>query len=480
MRRAARDARRALGSVGRPCPQRPKADGRGGLPGYLPTWWAGLGVACLLLVAAGARAQAHDAGGSAQAAHGTPAAHGGSTVAHDAGAAAQGGNGNAAHGGPVAPALGGSAADAGPGTGDGGAGSAAAAAPPPAGGSPPAETDEGPLPAGHEPKIAVKLTPRSGVHTGDLVTLEIRATVPEGDDVEVPKQSFSPYEIHDKVAHVEDEKSGRQTFVFRLGLLAFEPGDHSVGPVKLRVVTKDGTVGAARTRALPLRIVSWLANEPNAKPKPPSKPVRVMEKDYTLAWVLGAILAALLVALATLLIARWLSRRAKALKPPPPPRPAWEVALEKLDALRRRRGRMFEEGEIVAWADGVSDALREYLGARYGFEGLESTTDEVVARLRKLRPVGITVAEVTALLGDCDLVKFAKATMDEEQADSLLAGALRIVRVTTPRSAGVAPHPGPNVGNGPGTAPRAPRESAEEAAPPPNEPPAASPGGGAP
>ncbi len=192
-------------------------------------------------------------------------------------------------------------------------------------------------------------------------------------------------------------------------------------------------VGEVETDPRTVEVGSVLGNEPDAQPKPPTEPVEVWQEDDTLWWVLGGLGLVLLGALIMFLIARWWRRREKAAAPPPPPRPAEEIALEKLEELRRERDRMLEEGEGEAWVDGVSDAIREYFGHRYGFEGLESTTDEVVAALRQRSVKGISVDEVAALLGDCDLVKFARADATAEQTEQMLAGAFRLVRATTPR-----------------------------------------------
>ncbi|MEZ4248427.1 MAG: hypothetical protein R3B99_09330 [Polyangiales bacterium] len=104
----------------------------------------------------------------------------------------------------------------------------------------------------------------------------------------------------------------------------------------------------------------------------------------------------------------------------------------RLEALRLDRDAAVREERVVGWVDQVSDALREYLGRRYEFDGLESTTDEVVAELRKRKLIGLSLDEVIALLRDCDLVKFAKAPLGVEQSDLLLAGAFRVVRTTAP------------------------------------------------
>lgn len=80
----------------------------------------------------------------------------------------------------------------------------------------------------------------------------------------------------------------------------------------------------------------------------------------------------------------------------------------------------------------MSDALRVYLGDRYGFDGLESTTDEIVSHLKKLVTANVPLKEVIAFLGDSDLVKFAKLVPTAEQCDSLLASAFQLVRTTLP------------------------------------------------
>src|SRR5690606_30334931 len=116
--------------------------------------------------------------------------------------------------------------------------------------------------------------------------------------------------------------------------------------------------------------------------------------------------------------------------PPPPPRPPWEIALEALTRLREERDRGLDEAGIETWADAVSDVVREYLGARYGFDGLESTTDELVASLHAREPSDARLEVVRAFLRECDLVKFAKARLELHELDRLLDAATRIVHET--------------------------------------------------
>ncbi len=309
------------------------------------------------------------------------------------------------------------------------------------------ESEDPELPAEHQPRLELRVSPESGLMTGDVLTLELRVDALAGDDIAVPQdQEFGIFEVLDRGRSSRVENGDRTTHVFELELLALEPGPTEIPPIRVRVVTADQVVGEVETEALPVEVGSVLGNEPDAQPKPPTQPVEVWQDDDTLWWVLGALGLILFTALATLLFARWWRRRKKAEAPPPPPRPAEEIALEKLEELRRERDRMLEVGEGEAWVDGVSDAVREYFGHRYGFEGLESTSDEVIAALRTRKVRGISIDEVQALLSDCDLVKFARADATAEQTEQMLAGAFRLVRATTPRpGAGPTPNAEPSV-----------------------------------
>lgn len=316
---------------------------------------------------------------------------------------------------------------------------------------------EAKLPPEHTPRLSLDLAPKTQISTGDVVHLTIRADALTGDDVTVPEQAFAPFEVQSKRAHAEPAQGERTVFVFDIELLALESGDQTLPAIELRVVTKDGFVGSIKTEPQPLKVNALLGNEPDAKLKPETKPVVVMQDDYTLLYVLGALGAAGLVALLTWLVTRYLQNRKKALPPPPPPRPPWEIAVEKLGELRRRKQRMVEEGKAAQFVDEVSDVVREYLGGRFGFDGLETTSDEMIVLLRSR---GVSVGlwqEVAAYLNRCDLIKFAKVEPDQDEADLVFAKAQDIVQFSMPAAdAYVATDGAPNV---PRSRPPAPPQS---------------------
>ena len=282
------------------------------------------------------------------------------------------------------------------------------------------------------PVVTTSRDPSGAVTIGDVFKVRLVAETRGADTVAVPEQPFAPFEVLGTEHQEADLDTGRKRYTFELTLLALEPGEHTIGPILLRVVTADGTIGTMHADTITVEVASLLGNEPDAEAKPPSEPVQVMQDDATLWWILGTIGALLLTAILTLVASWWWRRRPRKIVPPPPPRPPWETALERLAALGRTRISHLENDGLVDWVDGVSDTLREYLGARFGFDGLESTTDEIIGRLRRQKNSAVPLTEITAILGDCDLVKFAKATPNDEQTRELLGAAQRIVRDTMP------------------------------------------------
>jgi hypothetical protein len=154
-----------------------------------------------------------------------------------------------------------------------------------------------------------------------------------------------------------------------------------------------------------------------------------MEENLWPAYIAGALCAAGLGALLTMLLVRRLRAR-RGERPGPPPRPAHEVALEKLDRLGAYG--FLENADNRPFYFAVSEIIREYLGGRYAFDSLELTTDELIAELRRQAGRELVLGEIQGWLSACDLVKFAKISPSATEARGALESAIRIVTTTRP------------------------------------------------
>ena len=167
--------------------------------------------------------------------------------------------------------------------------------------------------------------------------------------------------------------------------------------------------------------------EPKVKPNPPARSQREqwdLAKQVAIGLAIG-----LLLGVAAAFLFRWYRRR-PVIVIAPPARLPWLIALDELDAIRRSK--LIAEDRTAEYFDRVSNAVRKYLGARYGFDGLESTTDEMRAVLKRVRPPVPGLKRIGAFLDDCDLVKFARAVPDGEACLDALSRGEEIVRATIP------------------------------------------------
>lgn len=268
---------------------------------------------------------------------------------------------------------------------------------------------------------------------GDPIPVILAVTTAADVDAAVTDTSLAPFEVLDRKVSVEPSPDGAtHTFTFELTLQCFEVGTYELGPLRVRLTSSDGDLEYLETGVKDIDVQSVLANEPNAELRPPTEPVVVEQDDYTLLVILGALLAVLFGALGAWLFMRWWQRRDRPEPVPPPPPPPWETALTELRALESQRATEIAEGRTEQWVDAVSDSIRNYLGQRFGFQGLESTTDEIVQALRRLPKDGLEPTVVVGFLGQCDLVKFAKASLADEASQDLILEAITLVDRTRP------------------------------------------------
>jgi hypothetical protein len=243
----------------------------------------------------------------------------------------------------------------------------------------------------------------------------------------------------------------RVTTTLELPLLALpdKPGRHvlSLPALPISIARASGEVATVCTHEHSLTVDDPTAETPDPEPKQ-NPPPRAQREEWTamkraviygsIGIVLGAVLA--------FAVARWL-RRPRPAPPPPPPRPPWDVAFEKLDEVRHAG--LLSTHRYSEYYDRVGDAVRQYFGARYGFDGLECTTDEMLVELRDKPLAGVALEDVSMFLEQCDLVKFARMTPSPDDCTKALADAESIVRKTMVVTPQLQPQPEPQKGASP-------------------------------
>ena len=224
--------------------------------------------------------------------------------------------------------------------------------------------------------------------------------------------------------------------------LSFRP-NHVVIPLvagnhvlpALPILDQAGQV-VAKTDSIQMKIESTVPPEEGQNGKPPEPaPPRGPLGVAAPGWIQTAIAAVVGVIFATLvfLAVRWSRRRAaRFMKKFMPQKPIDQRALDRLNDLKKKG--YVVRGQHKLFHFGISETLKEYLGARFSFDARESTTSELIEglRVRQGQPGldAATVRKVAECFAILDLVKFTDYVPSEAESDAQCEAAQNIVLTT--------------------------------------------------
>lgn len=144
-------------------------------------------------------------------------------------------------------------------------------------------------------------------------------------------------------------------------------------------------------------------------------------------WIIGAIAAALIAAIALLLWKRYSQKKsAPVFVPALPPDYVALTELIRIEGLG-----LVDKGEFKRYYTLVVDTVRHYVEARFKVEAMDRTTLELLADLDRN---SVRVDGLEPLLCEADLVKFAKYEPQASDAERTMHASREIVVKTTPRA----------------------------------------------
>lgn len=195
---------------------------------------------------------------------------------------------------------------------------------------------------------------------------------------------------------------------------------------------KDGDWQTVETAAVGVEVESLLERAERAGEEITDirglKPLERPAPEVPWLWIAGG---GVLAAAAAALLLFWLRRRRRD-APAAPPRPAHEVALERLDALARLDRTDPETVHRLHFE--LSEVVRIYVEARFGLNATDLTTEEIVVALPRLPGLeGDTACRLRRFLVDTDRVKFADHRPAETEIEAAFEHARAFVEATRPR-----------------------------------------------
>ncbi len=158
-----------------------------------------------------------------------------------------------------------------------------------------------------------------------------------------------------------------------------------------------------------------------------------VEVPFTFRDALPYIAGALIIAIITLFILRWMDKRKKVAKQESkvelPTRPPHEIALEELKKVEAQK--IWQAGHYKQYHSLVADILRTYIEHRYGISSLEMPSDDTLAHVKSLIP-SEAYEKLNYVLRTADMVKFAKAIPIGSENEMSMHHAIDFVMLTKP------------------------------------------------
>lgn len=281
---------------------------------------------------------------------------------------------------------------------------------------------------------------RNEITIGDPIDYRVRISYPAGTvlDSVRPLEEMPPFEILNVTLGQPVIEGDRTRIEDQYRISLYDTGAFSIPPYNLRYRSADGIVKEVSSESPIIQVLSISDQVDQAQDVLPLKdPLSLGTPLWDRLWPWLLALAILLVVGIVLVL--WL-RRPKTPKPIPvlPPRPAHEIAFEALTRLRNDEEGLLRDRAYEVFSVQVSAILRVYLRGRFGVPADDRTTEEI---LEALRPLGFQEDVFSCFkefFEDCDLVKFAKSTLNRDDMLYLIDLGRRLVDDTHLQPSAVA------------------------------------------
>ena len=228
------------------------------------------------------------------------------------------------------------------------------------------------------------------------------------------EQTFQPLEIINSYPIDSTKKGGYYKLTKTYGLTQFDSGAYTIPKQKIIIGDKIFYTDSLKVQVNPVVV------DTTKQKLFDIKPITDVQRTRSNLWAYIALV--LLALLAVTGLVYWFFWRKKPLTEAEkiaalPPYERAKLALEKLD-----EDHYFQNEDVKMFYSDLTLILRQYLDEKVYDQSLESTTDELVFRLKTLQAANQislganTIRNIETILKRADLVKFAKSKPDFELA----------------------------------------------------------------
>ena len=286
------------------------------------------------------------------------------------------------------------------------------------------------------PKVSGTVEPDSiGIGDRFLYSIEVEKDMVQG--VFFPNfggEGAEAYELIEDRAIDTLSREGRRVRLRKSYLLAaFEEGIHRVVP-QVMYADKNIIDTIRSNDTLDLLVTTFIIDSTSHTifdlKGQHNLPFKFKEITGYIKWSILALIILALLIYAAIRIMRHYGKNLGDLFKPAPPQPPHVVAFAALEKLRSER--LWQEDKHKLYYSTLTDILRSYIAGRFDVGAMEMTSDEIIEAMRRVELPQKSAMDLTQILRDADLVKFAKAVPEAEENEAAYRAAWDFVEQTKP------------------------------------------------
>lgn len=243
--------------------------------------------------------------------------------------------------------------------------------------------------------------------------------------------NLGAFEIKDYKSYApEKDEDGKIINRSEYNITTFTTGEYVIPPIEITYTDPNGNKKSIASERIFITVKSVGATQAEMEDIRGLKPPIDIKGASRILYIVGLFLLA-----AGIFAWFYLRSKAKALKIPEIPeelkRPAWEVAISELQALKHSD--LLKKNQVKQYYINLSEILRKYIQRRFQILALDRTTQEIKQELKGIKIDPGIIELIHNFLKDCDLVKFAKFSPTEKKTDENLREGVEIVESTKPQ-----------------------------------------------
>ena len=273
---------------------------------------------------------------------------------------------------------------------------------------------------------------RDSILIGDQIEWTIDLQLAPGEGARVSKPGETPVPgveaLGEMALDTLSQKKGVLNLRGRIILTSFDSGNYVLPPLYVLLARTDGTIDTLEYAGPTLAVNTIPIDTATFQPYDIKGQIRYpLTFKEVIPWVGLALLAAALI----WLLVRWIRLRRQnrdffgkpVVKDPP-----HIVALRSLEKTRSQK--LWQTGKQKQFYTQVTDALRQYIAARYEVPALEQTSAEMFQDLEDKAIDPALTDSLKDLFTTADFVKFAKHAATDQENENAIPTAVRFVNET--------------------------------------------------